>query len=117
MRGSERRSQAIEKWLDERAKPAPRTLRVRIARAVEGVGGESSASIADISARAGQQLLAQLLTEGCAARSAAPDLLAADALVTYAFEALADDGATSACAIGERASSAMIAIARLGGDA
>lgn len=109
-------SRAIDQWLDKRSEPAPPTLRVRIAHAVDAVRGNRAQSVADISAHAGAQLLERLLAEGCAARSAAPDLLAADALVTYAFEAAADEENRGARELGERASRTMLDIARLGGE-
>ena len=106
----------IEGWLDRRSEPAPATLRARITVAVDALDGEVPSSVADLSARAGEELLARLLADGCAARSAAPDLLAADALVTYSFEALAEDGNGTARSIGDRARQAMSDIASLGGD-
>ena len=60
------------------------------------------------------RLDAKLLAEGCGDREAAPDLLAADALVTYAFEATAEDATLSAKAIDARAASAMRRVATLG---
>jgi hypothetical protein len=107
----------VDAWLDQRSEPAPATLRARIAHAVESLSGVREEDVADLSAEAGEKLLARLLAEGCAARSAAPDLLAADALVTYAFEAVAEDTGCTAREIGERAARAMVDIALLGGDA
>ena len=54
-------------------------------------------------------LLADLLALGCAQRDRALDLLAVDALVTYAFEAAAESPDTLAT----RATNAMTIIARL----
>jgi len=56
-----------------------------------------------------ESMLADLIEHGCAHRERALDLLAVDALVTYAFEAAAESPSTLA----ERATSAMLAIARL----
>ena len=106
----------IEAWLDRRSERAPATLRARISVAVDALGGELPSTVADLSARAGEELLARLLTEGCAARSAAPDLLAADALVTYSFEAVAEEESATARSIGERARETMSEIASLGGE-
>jgi hypothetical protein len=110
-------SRDMEAWLDRRAEPAPATLRARIADAVRGIDDGAITAVADISAKTGQELLARLLAEGCATRSAAPDLLAADALVTYSFEAIAEDTSATARSISERAARAMLEIARLGGNA
>jgi hypothetical protein len=56
-----------------------------------------------------ESLLSELIELGCAQRDRALDLLAVDALVTYAFEAAAESPDTLA----DRATSAMSAIARL----
>jgi len=56
-----------------------------------------------------ESLLADLLALGCAQRDRALDLLAVDALVTYAFESAAESPET----LSARATSAMTEIARL----
>ena len=104
-------------WLDRRAEPSPVSLRARLADAVRVMDDASGTSLTELSAGAGERLLAQLLTDGCGARSAAPDLLAADALVTYAFEAAAEDERSSARSIDASAAHAMARIATLGGGA
>ncbi len=58
---------------------------------------------------AGERLLDALLTAGSTSRATALDLLAVDALVTYAFQAAADDPAR----LEERAARAMARIAAL----
>jgi hypothetical protein len=58
---------------------------------------------------AGERLLTQLLSGDCSSRDCALDLLAADALVTYAFELAADDPSR----IGERAQQATARLAAL----
>ncbi|HEX2780260.1 MAG TPA: hypothetical protein VHM30_12230 [Gemmatimonadaceae bacterium] len=106
---------ALERWLSTRAESAPPSLRVRLLDAVRDGGGQSGgAGLADTSCRAGESLLAKLLAEGCASRSAALDLLAADALVTYAFEAAAELPAETAASVDARAADAMRRIAMLG---
>jgi hypothetical protein len=55
--------------------------------------------------------LAEVLADGCTARDAALDLLTADALVTYAFEAAAE----SPREVDAIAAEAMQRIARIGG--
>jgi hypothetical protein len=78
------------------------------------VAGEFTGTLGDLSAAAGEQLLARLLADGCGDRTAASQLLTADALVTYAFEAAAEDAAQSARAIDARAAEAMRRVAMLG---
>ena len=73
-------------------------------------------TLGDLSAAAGVRLLARLLSEGCGDRAAASQLLAADALVTYAFEAAAEDDSLAATGIDARAAEAMQRVAILGGD-
>jgi hypothetical protein len=58
---------------------------------------------------AGERLLTQLLSGDCTSRNCALDLLAADALVTYAFELAANDPSR----IGERAQQAIARLAAL----
>lgn len=58
---------------------------------------------------AAERLLAALLKHGCVSRENALDLLVADALVTYAFEAASE--AESPAAIIRRAHDAMVRIA------
>lgn len=60
---------------------------------------------------AAEHLLGRLLSDGCMSRSAALDLLVADALVTAAFETGADDPER----VDARADWAMRRIASLGG--
>jgi len=108
------RATELVAWLERRGEPAPASLRPRLADAVRTSPGESGDTLAELSLRAGERLLTKVLTEGCAARSAAPDLLAADALVTYGFEVAAEDDGESAQAIEARAARAMARIAELG---
>lgn len=105
---------ALIAWLERRAQAAPPSLRPRLAESVRAVADVGDGSLAELSSRAGERLLARVLVQDCAARSAAPDLLAADALVTYAFEAAAEDESMSARAIGTSAEQAMTRIAALG---
>jgi hypothetical protein len=56
---------------------------------------------------AAERLLGALLRDGCTSRESALDLLVADALVTYAFEAASDEPSR----IIERAHRAMVRIA------
>jgi hypothetical protein len=100
----------VGEWLAARTPRPPRALGARI----EIVMGESlscdRAQAAGLFLAAGERLTADLLRRGSTARGSALDLLAADALVTYAFEAAAESPADLA----QRASDAMNRIAALG---
>lgn len=102
-------------WLDAREEPIPPLLRERLARELERLGapaeGAADRTVHEALLVAGEALLARLLNHDRTTREAALDLLAADALVTYAFEAAAEDGTP----IAERARKAMVQIATLGG--
>ncbi len=75
-------------------------------------GADSARPPADLYLSAGEELLTELLRDGCASRDSALDLLTADALVTYAFEAAsADPERLDGCA-----QRAMVRIAALGGE-
>ncbi len=94
-------------WVAAHAEQPPNALRARL----DGVLGTETASadaeVAPALLHAGQALLATILRAGSTQRDAALDLLTADALVTYAFEAAADDPAQ----LDQRAADAMRAIA------
>jgi hypothetical protein len=76
-------------WLDGRTPAAPPALRVRMNASLAAVQGTS---IASVLGEAALHAL-ELAVEQCDERSAAVDLLAADALLTYAMEAAAEHGA------------------------
>jgi hypothetical protein len=122
----------FDAWLDARTPPPPPALAARMRDAVTAVAdrgrpsrhlaGESghAADIAPIerpisalALDAGVQLLASVLRGPAATRAAALDLLAADALVTYAFESAADERID----LNLLARDAMTRIARLAGSA
>ncbi|MFL5560238.1 MAG: hypothetical protein ACJ79K_02075 [Gemmatimonadaceae bacterium] len=107
----------LAQWLDRRTEPAPPTLRDRLMRAVTATEAAGRGSLAAVALSAGESLLDRLLAEGCSTRLAAPDLLAADALVTYAFEALVEIPSETARAIEASATDAMVRIGRLGATA
>ena len=90
-------------WLASRAPAPPHLLRTRI---TDALGVDSRRAVADTEAAcldAAERVLARLFNEGFAGRSDAPDLLAADALVTYALEFAAEAPRD----FGTRATSAM----------
>ena len=100
----------LARWLDSRRPLPPAALRARIDAAL---GGDLLADIDDVSEAmlaAGERLVGTLLDEDATSRGSALDLLAADALVTYAFEA-ASERPTE---LSSRAAKAMERIAALG---
>lgn len=76
-------------WLEARRPAPPPALAARLREALL-VAGSDGGDVAERCLDAGERLLAGLLARDCAHRSAALDLLAADALVTYAFEAASE---------------------------
>jgi hypothetical protein len=100
----------IGEWLATRA-PAPPAQLMRRVRDALGDALEDDARFAhDRCVDAAERLVAQLLRDGRTGRESAPDLLAADALVTYAFEAAAGDP----IGLVDRARGTMARLARLG---
>jgi hypothetical protein len=102
----------IGEWLATRTPAPPPELGQRVRDALGGAAGDDARLAAGRCIDAAERMVAQLLRDGRTGRESAFDLLAADALVTYAFEAAADDPAELA----ERAHSAMVRLARLGVD-
>jgi hypothetical protein len=99
----------LARWLDARRPAPPAALRARIDSAL---GSELHADVAEVSDTllgAGEQLVRLLLEAEATSRDAALDLLAADALVTYAFEAASERPAE----LSSRAAAAMVRIADL----
>lgn len=75
--------------------------------------GQPASEVPDVFLRAAEEHLRRLLASGSTSRATAMDLLAVDALVTYAFEAAAGD----ASEIDARAKDAMSRIGLLAGQA
>jgi len=97
-------------WLDSRTPPAPQALLARVRAALGNASGgdENSACLG-----AATTLLEQILNGDATGRETALDLLAADALVTYAFEA----AAANAENLERRSADAMRQLAALDGAA
>ncbi len=76
-------------WLRARTPVPPPQLIARIEAMTAGVAGRDAS--ADVFLAAAEAAMGGLLRDGCLTRESALDLLAIDALVTYAFEAAADD--------------------------
>ena len=80
----------VGEWLDERTPSAPTVLRARITRALGVATAADSATTTSACLTAAERLMEDLLLRDCTSRESALDLLAADALVTYAFEAASE---------------------------
>jgi len=100
----------IAEWLATRTPAPPRALADRVRTALGPAGDEDHSLAADRCIDAAERVVAALLREGRTGRESTADLLAADALVTYAFEAATDEPARLA----ERARRAMTRLGRLG---
>lgn len=77
----------VERWLEPRLADTPKALRQRILEAVSG--GEKGFTLQDELRRAGERLLSQAIAAP-PSRDTAVTLLAADALMTFACEAIAE---------------------------
>ena len=88
----------VVSWLAARRPAAPPTLVEPMTRWLT----DSSASLADHLALAGRTLLDRVLARPDGGRELALDLLAADALVTYACEAQAELDAGGLVGVAER---------------
>lgn len=79
----------VDGWIAEREPPPPPRLRERLVELLHThVRGEVTP---EALVRASGEVLAQLVRDGETARASALELLAADALATYAFESQSDD--------------------------
>ena len=102
-----------EEWLLSREPAPPPSLAERLRRVLARAdAGAAAAPSPELYLEAGEALLAELLRDGCTSRDSALDLLAADALVTYAFEAASHDPEL----LDLRAQHAMTRIAALAGE-
>jgi hypothetical protein len=100
---------AASAFVASHAGQTPPALVERV-QAVLGADAESAGMpAAEALLRAGERLLDNVLAESAAGREVALDLLAADACVTWAFEAAADEPST----LPARADEAMARIAEL----
>lgn len=76
----------VGEWLASRTPPPPELLRARIARALGAAGDHGIADTERVCLEAAERVLSGLFGDGSGERCEAADLLAADALVTYALE-------------------------------
>lgn len=100
---------ALAAWLSSRHPEAPVALRLRIAELVAAHPEWEAMPMSEALLMAGELLMKDVLVAAPRDRLAALDLLAADACVTYAFEAAADAPA----GLSAQADAAMQRIARL----
>jgi hypothetical protein len=84
----------LAEWLATRVPAPPPALRDRLGDLLATRGEEDASGAPDACLDAAEELLASLLRDGCTSRGSALDLLAVDALVTYAFEAAAAEPAS-----------------------
>lgn len=82
---------ATRDWLDRRRPPPPPALLQRMTEAIEDLPDSSAPDVARCLGEAGLHCLAGTLRDG-QDRSDALTVLAADGLLTYAFEAAAELG-------------------------
>ncbi|HJU65803.1 MAG TPA: hypothetical protein VJ596_09010 [Gemmatimonadaceae bacterium] len=103
----------LANWLETRTPAAPPLLLDRLRGALGSDLTRDADASFEICLSAAERLLTTILTEGSGSRSQAVDLLAADALVTYAFEAASSE----ADRLAQRADAAMARLAALAGGA
>ena len=99
----------VGEWFDALSPAPPDGLRVRLSVLLQPFAQLPVEQVPEACLDAGERLLDALLASGSTSRATALDLLAVDALVTYAFQAGADDPAR----LEERAARAMARIALL----
>lgn len=99
----------VADWLGQREPAPPEALLRRLHEALGADASRHAGDTADVCLAAGERLLGAVLRRDEASRDCALDLLAADALVTYAFEAASAEPAS----LPPRAMQAMRRIASL----
>jgi len=100
----------VGEWLRSRSPRPPAALSARLDAVLVESLGESADRVPDVFLAVGERLVAEMLRNDSTSRDSALDLLTADALLTYAFEAAGGDVST----IDGRAAEAMTRIAALG---
>lgn len=79
----------VREWLDARLGAVPEPLAARLCELLAADASRDAGELPDRAVAAAERAVALLLREGGTTREGALDLLAADALVTSAFEAAA----------------------------
>ncbi len=105
-------ARTVGEWLASLQPSPPPALFERLCAALAAFADLPKSQVPESCLAAGDQLLDELLASGSTARGSALDLLAVDALVTYAFESAAD----APSQLEARAARAMSRIAALPGD-
>jgi hypothetical protein len=100
----------IGEWLATRTPAPPAALMSRVRDMLGDAVHDDARFATDRCLDAAERMVAGLLRDARTGRESAADLLAADALVTYAFEAASAEPA----GLLERARAAMLRLARLG---
>ena len=80
----------VAEWLARCSPPAPPALLARMRELLNAEGDRPASDAPHVCLTAGESRLAVLLAHGATDRTSALDLLAVDALVSYAFEAAAE---------------------------
>ena len=91
MTTSRREPTTVRDWFDLVEPAPPQALRVRLDELLAHHADRPVADVPEACLDAGESLLEGLLASGSTSRETALDLLAVDALVTYAFQSAADD--------------------------
>ncbi len=99
----------VAEWLDRVSPPPPPALRQRLRELLAPHAQRPAREAASACLQAGETQLASMLSSRATDRGSALDLLAVDALVTYAFEAAAETPA----ALEQLANDAMTRIAEI----
>ncbi len=99
----------VGEWMARLEPAPPPALHQRLCALVAEAASRPVSDVPEACLEAGERLLDALLASGSTSRATALDLLAVDALVTYAFQAAADDPSR----LEERAARAMTRIASL----
>lgn len=111
IRAEEVSAARLAEWVDARLEGVEPELAARVRSAIDDAApGATVLDAPHALVRAAVARLEPLAEDGCSARESAIELLAVDALVTLACEALADTR-TSAASIGEEATAMVRAIA------
>lgn len=84
-------AQTVGEWIDRIEPAPPMALHARLRDLLAPAAARPVVDVPEACLEAGEQLLDALLASGSTSRDTALDLLAVDSLVTYAFQAAADD--------------------------
>ncbi len=103
----------LGEWLASRALQPPEALRDRIEGALGDAMKQDAGDATDVCMAEAERIVRDVLRHDCTSRDSALDLLTADALMTYAFEAAGN----APSSLGQKAAEAMRRITSLGARA